>query len=112
MADGSMGTGREHAAASEAAQLVELRVTAAQTSAELGRLRADLAPLMALPVQLDALSRLWQEQLDNVKETHRRDVHDLRTDVDDLRSWQTWALRIVIGAVVLAVLGVVLAQPS
>lgn len=113
------GHAREHTAATEAAQLVELRVILAQTTAELGRLRADMAPLTALPVQLDALSKLWQEQLDNVKEHQRRDVRELRRDMDEvardvtsLEQWQTWALRLVVGLVVMAVLSVVVvAQP-
>lgn len=103
-----MGESGEHRAASDAAQLVELRVTLAQTGAEVHRLRSDLAPLAALPVQLDALSRLWQEQLDNVKESTRRDIADVRADVDELRSWHTWVVRIVIGFVVLAALAVVI----
>lgn len=107
--DTGMGQGeqRMHSAAGEAAQLVELRVTLAQQTAELGRLRTDLAQLIGMPMQLDALSRLWAEQLDNVKAHQKRDTAELRSDVDDLKAWQTWAMRLVIGAVVLTVLAVV-----
>ena len=99
-----------HNAANEAAQLVELRVTMAQQTSELSRLRGDLGPLLGLPVQLDALSRLWQEQLDNAKETARRDIREVRSDVDELKAWQTWAMRIVLAAVIIAVLGIVVSS--
>lgn len=102
-----MGQARELHAASDAAQLVELRVTMAQQTAELGRLRGDMSLLLGLPVQLDALSRLWQEQLTNAKEQQRRDMLAMQSDVDELKAWQTWAMRIVLGGVALAILALV-----
>ena len=86
----------------EATRLTELRVIATQQTAELARLRVELAPLVGMPAQLDALSQLWQEQLKNLHEKHDRDVRELRADIEQLASWQTWALRLVVGAIVLA----------
>lgn len=126
-ADGSQGnvmsSSREHHVVDETARLTELRVMSAQQAAELARLRADLAPLVGMPAQLDALSRLWQEQLANLRERHDRDVAELRAqqraahadlagDVEQLQSWQTWALRIVLGAVILGVFGLLVAAPG
>lgn len=102
--DAAASTGR---AVSETAQLVELRVTLANITSEVHRLRSDLGPVAALPVQLDAITQLWQERLDNAVKERTRDVQDLRTDVDELRSWQTWLTRLVVGAVVAAVLALV-----
>lgn len=94
-------------AVDQTAQLVELRVTLANITSEVHRLRTDLGPLSALPTQLDAITQLWQERLDNAVVQRSRDVADLRADVDELRSWQTWLTRLVIGAVVAAVLALV-----
>lgn len=58
--------------------------------------------------------RRLHEKLDDI----RKDLHEsyvtnadlalLRFDVSELKEWQTWAIRIVLGAVILALLGLVL----
>jgi hypothetical protein len=117
--------------------LVELRVGLAGLTAEVGRMRHDLGPLSALPQQLAAVAELQNERLTNAIANHERDIASVRleldaesgrrragdkdqaddlgaverrltTRLDELDAWQTWAMRLVIGAVVLAVLGVVL----
>lgn len=117
--------------------LVELRVGLSGLTAEVGRMRADLGPLAALPQQLQAVADLQAERLSNAIANHERDIAAVRgeadaeagrrragiadvgrdleaverrllTRLDELAAWQTWAMRLVIGAVVLAVLGVVL----
>ena len=106
-------TDRDTSTVSETAQLVELRVTLANITSEVHRLRSDLGPLAALPTQLDAITALWQERLDNAVQQRSRDVAELRKDVDELSSWQTWLTRLVIGAVVAAVLALVIStDPS
>lgn len=91
-------------AANEAAQLVELRVLVASLTSEVSRLRSDIAPIGGLPAQLEHVARLWDERLRNAISTHDRDVAELREDVAGLREWQTWALRLVVGAVVVSIL--------
>jgi hypothetical protein len=103
----------------EASQLGELRVSLSEARAELGRLRADLAPLTGLPALLRAQQELSTLQLKNIQdridrevEQHKADVHDIREDIADLMEWRTWALRIIVGAVMVAVVGLVLAGGS
>jgi hypothetical protein len=93
-----------------AVDVVELRVGLAGLTAEVGRMRADMAPLAGIPQQLQAQADLAAERLSNEIATRRREVADLRADVDELKAWQTWAFRLVIGAVCLSVLGLVLAD--
>lgn len=118
-----MSSSREHHITDETARLTELRVMSAQQAVELSRLRADLAPLVGLPAQLDALSRLWQEQLNHLRERHDRDVDELRAqaraahrelqaDIEGLQSWQTWALRLVVAGVIVAALALITTVPA
>ena len=61
------------------------------------KLDADTRKLDALPVQVTAMSA-------SADAVHKR----LAEQVEDLESWQTWALRIVVSAVVIAVLALVI----
>lgn len=98
--------------------LVELRVGLAGLTAEVQRMRADVAPLAGLPLQLQAVADLQAERLTNHIERHQRDIDDLREDITHaerrareaiktLEDWQTWAMRLVVGAVIVAVLAAV-----
>jgi ribosomal protein S15P/S13E len=95
--------------------VVELRVGLAALTAEVGRMRADVAPLAGLPTQLSAIAELQAERLTNHIDRHKRDVADLRDDLGSVESrcqerhaevqgWQTWAIRAVLGVVIVAVL--------
>ena len=61
------------------------------------KLDADTRKLDALTVQVTAMSA-------SADAVHKR----LAEQVEDLESWQTWALRIVVSAVVIAVLALVI----
>lgn len=98
--------------------LVELRVGLAGLTAEVQRMRADVAPLAGLPLQLQAVADLQAERLTNHIERHKRDMDDVREDIAHverrareaikaLEDWQTWAVRLVLGAVVVAVLAAI-----
>ena len=93
--------------------VVELRVGMSALASEVGQLRAAIAPLAALPTQLDAIATLHAERLTNHIERHKRDMTDVRRDLeavearceerhDEVKDWQTWAIRLVLGAVLLA----------
>jgi hypothetical protein len=117
----------------DSVDLIELRVGLAGMASELQQMRSALAPLAGLPLQLDALSRLQDERLTNHIANHARDVDQLAAsveaeagrrrsadeamerrlaeDIGGLRDWQTWAMRLVLGLVVAAVVAAVLATP-
>lgn len=95
----------------DSAAFVELRVTLVHLTRELDRLRSDLSGMTRLPSQVEALSELWTERLDSAVEARKRAVDELQKDVDELRQWQTWLLRAVVGAVLVAGLALVLAAP-
>lgn len=105
--------------AREAAQLVELRVSLSEARQELGRLRADLAPLTSLPTLLKAQQDLVRHQLRSIEDRierevaqHQQDVEDVRKDIAELMDWKTWSLRLVVGAVLLALVGLAIASPG
>lgn len=121
--------------------LGELRRTVDALGRQLGDARAELGALVAIPVQLDNMAALWNAQLAAARQEHKADMaavrealahqasnatrdlaahaaacaadaSDIREDVKDLQAWQTWALRLVIGFVVLGVLGLVVTNPT
>lgn len=107
--------------------LVELRVGLAGLTAEVQRMRGDLAHLAGLPAQLTAVAELQNERMLNLRDQHERDVKGLVDDITaesgrrrsadegverrlsaeiaSVKEWQTWAIRLVLAFVVLAVLG-------
>lgn len=98
--------------------LVELRVGLAGLTAEVGRMRADLGPLAVMPQQLQAVADLQAERLTNAIAAHKRDMADIIGDLaavevrckerhDEVKGWQTWAIRAVLGIVFVAVLAAV-----
>jgi hypothetical protein len=113
--------------------LLELRVTVGALVAGVEQLRQALVPLAGMPLQLQALQELHTERLANHIALHARDVADLKADQDaesgrrrsadealerrlglaitEVKDWQTWAMRVVFGLVIAAVLGVVLVAP-
>lgn len=115
------------------ADLLELRVGLASVAAEMTLMRQALAPLAGMPLQLDALAQLQSERLTNHIANHARDVSDLHADleaeagrrrsaddaqerrlskdIDALREWQTWAMRLVLGLVIAAIVTAVLVTP-
>lgn len=50
------------------------------------------------------------DDLGVVNEAWRSALGRLEKDVSDLQSWQTWATRLIVGAVILAVVGLALTQ--
>ena len=72
--------------------------------------------VQGLRESLEKLDRTMSVLQERMEATYvRKDVLDpalraLQEDVTEVREWQTWALRIVVGAVLLALLGAVLAQ--
>lgn len=115
------------------ADMLELRVSVGGLAASVEQLRQSLIPLAGMPLQLQALQELHTERLTNHIANHTRDIADLKADQDaesgrrrsadealerrlglaitEVKDWQTWAIRIVLGLVVAATLGVVLARP-
>lgn len=100
----------------QAAAYAELRTTMAGLSDTVDRMRRDLAPLSALPHQLQAVTELHAERLANIREridtdarVLRAELAEVRQDLDTVTSWQTWAMRLVVGAVITAVVALVLA---
>jgi len=113
--------------------LVELRVGLAGLTAEVQRMRVDLSALAALPTQLTAVAELHAERLTNLDARLSRELVALHAsveaadarrragdrdleqrlgeDIKGLQDWQTWAMRVVLGLVVAAVLGAVLVTP-
>lgn len=116
----------------------ELRRTVEALRTDLGSARAELGALVAIPVQLDSMAALWNAQLASVRDTHAADMaavresiahlrtdhqreldararkgemEGIREDVESLQSWQTWALRLVMGVVGLAILALVVGAP-
>jgi t-SNARE complex subunit (syntaxin) len=98
--------------------LVEVRVGLSALTAEVNRLGAVMAPLAGLPTQLQAVADLQAERLTNHIERHQRDVAALQADLgqaearcverhDEVKDWQTWAIRAVLGVVIVAVLAAV-----
>lgn len=121
--------------------LGELRRTVEALRGDLGNARAELGALVAIPVQLDNMAALWAAQLEAAKQQHAADVASLkqgladarreadrelaahiracssdrdaiREDVATLQGWQTWAVRLVLGAVGLAIVAVALGAPA
>lgn len=101
-----------------AADVVELRVGLSGLTAEVHRMRADLAPLAVLPTQLQAATDLLTERLSGEVKARQRAVEqerdarvaaiaDLRADVEKIERWVTWAVQLVLGAVGLAIIDVV-----
>ncbi len=112
-------TDHQHAPGADATDLVELRIGLAGLVAEVNRMRVDLGPLAALPVQLKAATDLTEQRLTNAIDNHNRDVNDLRSDIThverrareavaEVKEWQTWAIRVVGALVIAAVLAVAL----
>ena len=56
---------------------------------------------------LAALEAAWVLRVSAVEIQLRGEIRALESKVGDLESWQTWAIRIVLAAVILAVLGFV-----
>ena len=46
-------------------------------------------------------------EVNNKVDLHLKDYDNVRSDVDDVKSWLTWAIKIVLGAVILAVLAMI-----
>lgn len=92
--------------------LGELRRTVDQVRLELSHARTEVGALAGMPGQLTSMSALWTEQLRAHKEQSAAALAHLSDEVETLKGWQTWALRIVVAAVVLAVVGLVLASPA
>lgn len=119
--------------AQSSADLLELRVSVSALAAGVEQLRQALIPLAGMPHQLDALQALHSERLTNHIANHVRDVKDLHDDleaeegrrragdkdlearltkaIEAIQEWQTWAIRIVLAFVILAVLGLVVVTP-
>lgn len=84
------------------------------SAAELGRrlddLRADVRHvserLDRLPDQTDlqTVATAWHASLEAQDQLHRTWRDHLETRVSSVESWQTWALRLVVGAVATAIL--------
>lgn len=118
--------------------LGELRRAVEAMRADLGTARSELGALTAIPVQLDSMAALWNAQLAAARQEHQADmasvreslanmraqverdlagkastgsVQGLREDVEDLATWKTWAIRLVLGVVLLAIVGLVVGQP-
>lgn len=72
--------------------------------------------LEALRVTLDKLDRTVTELPDKMADTYaRKDVVEprfrvLETDLAKVQDWMTWAQRLVLGLVIVALLGAVLVQ--
>lgn len=106
-----------------AADVVELRVGLSGLTAEVHRMRADLAPLSVLPTQLQAASDLLTERLSGEVKARQRAVEqerdsriaaiaELRSDLDKVERWLTWAVQLILGALGLAIIDVVTGPAS
>lgn len=81
-------------------------------------LREVIRQLGELATRLEAVSNrlettyVRKDVFDAHKETAKAKQDDLANDVKELQDWQKWIQRLVIGAVALAVLGLVLARST
>lgn len=62
--------------------------------------------------QLELMGTGWASALDATAQRMEDRYRDVRGDVDELKSWQTWAMRLVLGFVALAVLGLAIGTSS
>lgn len=104
---------------SSSAEYAALNATMGALADQVDRMRRDLSPLLALPTSLQAVTTLHDERMANLRDRCDRDAAALRTELADVRAdldavtaWQTWAMRLVIGAVIAAVVGLVIAPSA
>lgn len=86
-------------------------VTLGELARRMDALHDDIRELRSSIVEHDDLSSVataWQAALAAQDTNHMLLVGQLRRDVEDLQSWQMWATRLVVGAVILGVLGLLL----
>lgn len=73
----------------------------------------DVQALRESLAKIDSTMVTLQERMENTyvrKDVLEPALKAVMEDVAEVREWQTWALRIVVGAVLLALVGAVLAQ--
>lgn len=58
---------------------------------------------------LENAAQLWAVQIASAERQHDADMTAVGRRLDSLEEWQTWAVRIVVGGVVTALLGLLLA---
>ena len=77
---------------------------------EIGGVRGDIRQLEEkVPTKelVAAMERAFQASLASTELRWDAEISLVKTKVDDLEAWKTWTLRLILGAVLLAVLGLV-----
>ena len=78
---------------------------------EIGGVRSDIKSLAEkVPTKefIDALERSFQTNLLATEGKFNAKLEAVETKVNDLEAWKTWTLRLVLGLVVAAVMGLIL----
>jgi len=100
---------REESTVPDQPSPAELMRSVEATRGDVLGLRHELRQYVADVHQLITRVTVVEHELTASKQGHERDVANVRADIDELREWQTWAIRIVLGVVIAAVIGVALA---
>ena len=77
---------------------------------EIGGVRGDIRQLEEkVPTKelVQAMERAFQSSLVSTELRWGAEINTVRSRVDDLESWKTWTLRLILGVVIVAVLGLV-----
>lgn len=77
---------------------------------EIGGVRGDIKQLEdKVPTKelVQAMERAFQSSLVSTELRWGAEINTVKNRVDDLESWKTWTLRLILGMVIVAVLGLV-----
>lgn len=82
---------------------------------EIGNVRKDIRSLEEkVPTRelIAATERAWSSNLHALEERMLDKTAALEEKIEDLENWKTWTLRIVMGAVIMALMGLILTAGS
>lgn len=82
---------------------------------EIGGVRGDIRQLEEkVPTKelVMAMERAFQNSLSSTEEKWSMEINLVKSKVEDLESWKTWTLRLVVGAVLMGILGLVIISGS
>lgn len=77
---------------------------------EIGGVRGDIRQLEEkVPTKelVQAMERAFQASLASTELRWGAEINTVKAKIDELESWKTWTLRLVLGVVIVAVLGLV-----
>lgn len=82
---------------------------------EIGGVRGDIKQLEEkVPTKelVQAMERAFQASLEKTEEKYDTKIDAIALQVNDLEAWKTWTLRLVLGLVIAAVMGLVIVTGS